>query len=156
MFSGPWSVPRHLSKTALQNIEQAIKKNENMHSGEIRFVVEADLHPLEIFKGKLPRTRAIELFSQLHIWDTAQDNGVLIYLLLADHDVEIVADRGIHHHVGTQGWESICKQMEAEFRRGEFESGVLLGIEQIGAALKQHFPVSAKKENELPDKPLVI
>lgn len=151
-----WQVQRHFSKSALRKIEQAIKASELTHSGEIRFVVEASLHPLEIIGKKMPRKRAIELFSLLNIWDTEQNNGVLIYLLLADRDVEIVADRGIHQHVGNDGWEKICHAMELQFRRGEFETGVLDGIQQIGTLLHQYFPVDGANKNELPDATLII
>lgn len=151
-----WQVQRHFSKAALRRIELAIKASELTHTGEIRFVVEAGLHPLEIISKKMPKKRAIELFSLLNIWDTEQNNGVLIYLLLADRDVEIVADRGIHQHVGNDGWESICHAMELQFRRGEFEAGVLDGIRQIGALLKQHYPADGENENELPNATVII
>ncbi|HSH73949.1 MAG TPA: TPM domain-containing protein [Methylophilaceae bacterium] len=156
LFSTPWHVMRYFPKTTLNHIEQAIKQSEASHSGELRFVVEADLHPLDILNGKLPNARAIELFSQLRIWDTAHNNGILIYLLMADRDVEIIADRGIHAHVGAEGWESICKAMEAKFRQGEFEAGVLLGISLITQQLQQHFPANGPNENELSDKPLIL
>ena len=147
---------RHFPETALRHIEQAIAASEKNHAGEIRFVVEAGLHPFEILNKKTPKKRALELFGQLNIWDTELNNGVLIYLLLADRDVEIVADRGIHRHVGNDGWEHICQAMEAMFRRGEFEAGVLLGIEKIGAILAQHSALIGENNNELPNKPVII
>ena len=140
----------------MQNIEAAIRQSESGHTGEIRFVVEAALHPVELVMGKTPRQRAIELFARLGVWDTADNNGVLVYLLLADHDVEIVADRGIHGHVGASGWEAICKEMEAAFRQGRFESGLMVGIQQIGEVLQKHYPANVANENELPDAPLVL
>ena len=155
-FSGPWRVRRHFSHGAMHNIEQAIGQSECTHTGEIRFVVEAALHPYELLQGKTPKQRARELFASLGIWDTAHNNGVLIYLLLADRDVEIVADRGIHGHVGSQGWEAICREMEARFRQGQFEAGVVLGIQQISEVLQLHFPANGANENELPDAPLVL
>jgi len=151
-----WQVHQHFSTAALRRIEQAIKASELTHSGEIRFVVEAGLHPLEIISKKMPKKRAIELFSLLNIWDTEQNNGVLIYLLLADRDVEIVADRGIHQHVGNDGWERICHAMELQFRRGEFEAGVLNGIQQIGALLQQYYPADGENKNELPNSTVII
>lgn len=155
-FSGPWRVHRHFSHGAMHNIEQAASQSEATHTGEIRFVVEAALHPYELLQGKTPKQRARELFASLGIWDTAHNNGVLIYLLLADRDVEIVADRGIHGHVGSQGWEAICREMEARFRQGQFEAGVVLGIQQISEVLQLHFPANGANENELPDAPLVL
>ena len=156
LFTTPWLVRRHFSATAMRNIQTAIHENELKHSGEIRFVVEAALHPLQLIRGVTPRQRAIELFAQLGIWDTAQNTGVLAYLLLADRAVEVVADRGVHGHVGTQGWELICCDMQAAFRRGEFEAGVLSGIAQIGEVLQTHFPANGENTNELPDNPLIL
>jgi uncharacterized membrane protein len=156
LLSGPWRVRRFFSDTAMRNIEAEIRHNETSHTGEIRFAVEAALHPLELMTGKTPRQRAIELFAAMNVWDTEANNGVLIYLLLADHDVEIVADRGINRHVGAQGWEVICHEMEAAFRRGEFEAGTLKGIRQIGKVLLEHFPADGANKNELPDAPLVL
>jgi len=92
----------------------------------------------------------------LRIWDTAHNNGVLIYLLLADRDVEIIADRGIDTKVGAEGWESICRAMEAEFRSGQFERGVIGGIEAVSRELGKHFPPEGPHPNELPDAPVVM
>lgn len=156
LFSTPWSVGRHFSAEAMHRIESAIKQSEKTHLGEICFVVEADLHPIHILRGKTPRKRAIEIFSQFGIWDTECNNGVLIYLMLADKDVEIVADRGVHQHVGNEGWEAICKDMENLFKQKQFEQGVLLGIKKIGDILQQHYPSHGDNENELPNRPIVL
>lgn len=166
LVSNPWQVKRHFSAQALRNIEYAITASEKTHMGEMRFVVEAGLHPYEIVFNKTPRKRAIELFGRLNIWDTEYNNGILIYLLLADRDVEIVADRGINQHVSHANWEVICHTMEAQFRRGEFEAGVMQGIAEIGTLLTRHFPennaqvsknkVTKKRRNELSDKPLIL
>jgi len=166
LVSNPWQVSSHFSAEALRNIEKAIAESEKKHSGEVRFVVEAGLHPYEIMFKKTPRKRAIELFGRLNIWDTEYNNGVLIYLLLADRDVEIVADRGINQHIGHVGWTVICHEMEMMFRRGEFEAGVLLGVAKIGVTLEKHFPRAntkvtksktvKKKSNEISNKPLIL
>ena len=156
LFSAPWQVHAFFSREALVRIEAAVRASERRHAGQIRFAVEVGLHPYALFKKIRPRQRALELFAQLGIWDTAQNNGVLIYLLLADHDVEIVADRGIHAHVGNAGWESICHEMETMFRKGEFEAGVLLGIERISARLEQHYPPENGQPNELSDAPILL
>src|ERR1051325_3610335 len=152
ILTTPWLVQRYFSATTMRKIEATVRDSELRHSGEIRFVVEAALHPLQLLHGITPRQRAIELFAQLGVWDTEHNSGVLVYLLLADHDVEIVADRGIHNCVGDGGWEKICKQMEAEFRQGRFEAGTILGLSQIGEVLQQHFPAGAANDNELSDK----
>ena len=102
------------------------------------------------------RERALEVFSALKVWDTQHNNGVLIYLLLADRDVEIIADRGIHGRVGAQGWETICRDMERAFSEGRFEQGVLGGIERVSSLLESHFPSTYRGRNELPDRPIVL
>lgn len=156
LFSTPWTVGQYFSEDAMRRIENAIKHSEQTHLGEICFVVEADLHPIHVLRGKTPRQRAIEIFSQFGIWDTESNNGVLIYLMLADRDVEIVADRGVHRHVGDEGWGSICKEMENLFKQKQFEQGVLLGINKIGGILQQHYPADSENENELPNRPIVL
>ena len=156
LFSAPWHAKRHFSQPVLSRIEAVIAESERTHNGEIRFVVESDLHPLHLLRKVTPRQRALDLFSQLRIWDTADNNGVLIYLLLADRDVEIIADRGIHQHIGQQGWEEICREMETAFRNGKFEEGVLHGIRRITAALKKYFPYTDDDKNELPAAPVLL
>ena len=156
LFSHPWQVNRHFSAQALHNIELAISTSEKTHVGEIRFIVEVGLHPLEILYKKTPKKRALELFSRLSIWDTEHNNGVLIYLLLADRDVEIVADRGINKHVGYSGWEKICQDMESLFKIGEFEAGVLQGISEISAELNKHYLCTGINKNEISNKPLIL
>lgn len=156
MFSHPWQVQRHFSAESLRTIEKAIAASEKTHAGEIRFVVEAGLHPYEILCKKTPKKRAIELFGRLNIWDTEHNNGVLIYLLLADRDVEIVADRGIDRQVGHEGWEEICHEMEKLFRKGQFEAGMLQGIARISAALEKYYPQTGVSKNEVSNKPLIM
>jgi len=166
LVSHRWQVKRCFSDIALHNIEKAIEVSEIKHEGEISFVVEAGLHPYEIIYKKTPKSRAIELFSRFHVWDTELNNGVLIYLLLADRDVEIVADRGIDKYVGHASWSAICNEMEVMFMRGQFEAGVLHGIAQIGAQLERHFPLvdakktkattTKKKRNEISNKPHIL
>jgi uncharacterized membrane protein len=141
---------------AFDAIERAIKASEQTHTGQIRFVVEGALDSAPLFRDQPARERALDIFAQLRIWDTHHNNGVLIYLLLADRNVEIVADRGIDAAVGAAEWEHICKAMEAEFRRGHFEAGVLNGIAAIAAHLAQHFPRRRAGPNELPDAPVVV
>lgn len=157
LVTGSLAVRRAFPDASLAAIEQAIRQSETGHSGEIRFAVEASLDTLPLLKGQTARERAIQAFSQLHVWDTAQNNGVLIYLLLADRDVEIVADRGIDAKVGHAEWEAICQEMEKAFRKGRFELGVLAGIRAIGARLRAHFPAErAGEDNQLPDHPIIL
>lgn len=157
LFSTPWHVRRCFSKAALQRIEAAIAASEHGHRGELRFAVEPALPWLDLLRGLTARARALQVFSQLRVWDTEHNTGVLIYLLLADRDVEIVADRGIHAQVGEQAWQAICRQMETRFRAGEFEPGVLEGVQAISALLRQHFPADGNDNpNELADAPIVL
>lgn len=151
-----WQVARAFPHHTMNAIEQAIKSSEAMHRGEVRFVVEGALESAPLLRGQSARDRAIDVFAQLRIWDTDQNNGVLIYLLLADRDVEIVADRGIHARTEQGEWESICSKMEIAFRTNNFESGVISGIEAITQQLRTHFPARGSDLNELPDQPLVL
>jgi len=151
-----WRVRRVFPTEVLAAIEQAIKTGESSHSGQVRFVVEGALDGAPLFRDQPARERALDIFSQLRIWDTAHNNGVLIYLLLADRDVEIIADRGIDAKVGIAGWEKICTDMETEFRAGNFKSGVIKGIEAVSLQLARHFPAHGVGRNELPDAPVVI
>ena len=156
LLSGRWQVLRCFPKSAMQAIEAAIALSEHTHSGELRFAVEVGLDLHDLITSLTPRNRAIEVFSQLRIWDTEHNSGVLIYLLLADRRVEIVADRGIHAKVGDAQWQAICRNMEKHFRAKEFEQGVVLGISAISQLLQQHFPADGENPNELSDKPEIL
>ena len=151
-----WRVRRIFTPKVLAAIEAAIKASEVTHAGQIRFVVEGALDGAPLFRDQPARARALDVFSRLRIWDTSHNNGVLIYLLLADRDFEVVADRGIDAHVGSAGWENICIAMEADFRRGDFERGVIKGIEAVSRLLVAHFPAQGAGRNELPDAPVVM
>mgnify|MGYP003337627676 FL=1 len=151
-----WRVNRGFPRHTLIAIEHAIKASEAAHTGEIRFVVEGALDGTPLFKGQTARERAIDVFAQLRIWDTEHNNGVLIYLLLADRHVEIVADRGIHAKVGSWGCEEICRRMETALKQGNYEDGVVSGIQAVTQHLIKHFPAAGDDRNELPDKPVVL
>jgi uncharacterized membrane protein len=156
LLSTGWRVSRAFPRETLSVIDGAIKASEATHSAEIRFAVEGALDVAPLFRGQTARARAIDVFSRLRIWDTECNNGVLIYLLLADRNVEIVADRGIHAMVGSEEWERICRKMEAAFRKGDHEEGVLSGIREVTRHLAAHFPRNAGDRNELPDPPVVL
>lgn len=149
-------VNRAFPKASLDAIEQAIKASEATHAGQIRFVVEGALDGRPLFRDQSARERALDLFSRLRIWDTAHNSGVLIYVLLADRNVEIVADRGIDAAVGHAVWQQICTAMETEFGKGHFEQGVIAGIQAVTKHLVTHFPKGRDGRNELPDAPLVL
>lgn len=149
-------VNRAFPKPSLDAIEQAIKASEATHAGQIRFVVEGALDGRPLFRDQPLRERALDLFSRLRVWDTAHNSGVLIYVLLADRNVEIVADRGIDAAVGHAAWQRICSTMEGEFGEGRFEQGVIAGIAAVTEHLATHFPKGDGGRNELPDAPVVL
>jgi uncharacterized membrane protein len=151
-----WQVNKYFPAATLDAIEKEIQVSEKMHAGEIRFVVEAALDGAPLFKDQTAQERALDVFSQLRIWDTEYNNGLLIYVLLADHAVEIIADRGIHAKVGADEWQKICRKIETDFAQGHFKHGVCLGINSITEHLAAHFPVTEDDKDELPNKPLIM
>jgi len=156
LFADQWSVRRAFPAAAMRSIRNTIGEQEGRHGGELRFTVEASLPLLRLWQGQSARSRAVELFGQLRIWDTEHNNGVLVYLLLADKRVEIVADRGFNARVGSADWEVICSEMQRAFARGHFETGAIAGIVAIGNLLARHYPPAAGRANELPDEPVVL
>ncbi len=142
----------------LAAIEAAIGDSERRHGAEIRFALEGALEPADVRRGKSPRARALEVFAGLGVWDTTANNGVLVYVLLADRDVEIVADRGYNSRVTNEDWAGICRAMEQRFRAGDYEGGALEGVRQVGEIVARHFPPSpdGRDENELPNRPAVL
>ncbi|HEX4856024.1 MAG TPA: TPM domain-containing protein [Limnobacter sp.] len=140
----------------LEQIAQTIKASERFHSGEIRFAVESSLEFQPLLRSQTARQRAIEVFSRLRVWDTEHNNGVLIYILLADHAIEIVADRGIHSKVGTACWESLCRDIQASFSNQQFGEGSTVCVQAISKLLIEHFPDDGGGQNELPDTPIII
>lgn len=156
LFMPPWAWRRAFPEVALDAIEAAIRASETAHGGEIRFAIENSLPASLVWRGMSGRERAIEMFSNLRVWDTEHNSGVLIYLLLADHDIEIVADRGIAARVDAAAWEAVAQAMEAAFRAGEFERGALAGIEQVGTLLAANFPHGGRNPDELANRPVIL
>ena len=145
---------RALGPDALQRLEQRVAASERRHSGEIRISVEAGLPLSYLWRDATPRQRAITLFGKLRVWDTEQNNGVLIYLLLAEHAIEIVADRGVARVVPQATWDGLVAGMRDEFRAGRFEQGLQRAVDAVDALLTQHFPLAegTANPNELPDR----
>jgi len=152
----PWLVRLKFPPATMKNIEAAIRKSETLHNAEIRFAVESSLDLLELFHDKSSFDRAVDVFAQLGIWDTEQNNGVLIYLLLADHKIEIIADRGVNRKVAAKDWQRICRLMETLFRQKEFQAGVLAGIDEISKLLVELYPAGKDDDNELSNEPVVL
>jgi uncharacterized membrane protein len=156
LFTDHQSVARAFPPEAMKAIEKAIGEEERRHGGQLRVAVEASLPVSALAHGVGSRDRAIGWFGRLRMWDTEHNAGVLIYLLLADRRVELVADRGIHSKVGTAAWEAICGEMQREFARGQFERGAVIGVRAVSDLLAAHFPPTGEGRNELPDKPVVL
>lgn len=150
----PGAVKRAFPPSAMSAIEQAIAESERQHGGEVRFAAEPALDTSALLAGQTARERAIEVFSLLRLWDTSERNGVLIYLLLADRDIEIVADRGVHAKVAPAEWEGICRTMELALKGGRNGEAVVTGIQRVSALLARHFPRRADDRNELADRPV--
>lgn len=155
-FMPPWRWRMLFSKKVLIDIEIAIKHSEHQHGGELRFALENALPLGKVWHGMSAGQRAIEVFSTLRVWDTEENSGVLIYLLLADREVHIVADRGIIKRVAQVEWDAIAEAMQKEFRKGDFLRGSLQGIERITMLLSAHFPPGVDDRNELSNKPVII
>ena len=148
---------RAFDDEALARIERRIAESESRHSGEIRVCVEAGLPLSYLRRNASARERAIAMFGKLRVWDTESNNGVLIYLLLAEHAIEIVADRGLLPHVDAATWEKIMATMQSAFQEGRFAAGIEQAVDAVDALLVRHFPLAdgAVNPNELPDAPLL-
>src|SRR5579863_3641091 len=138
--SSRWGTRRHFPAPVRAAIDAAIRECEARHAGDIRFVVETALDLPELWHGLGARARALQVFGQFAVWDTEHNNGVLIYVLMADRAVEIVADRGLAGRIEPQEWRAVCGRMEQHYRAGRFREGSVSGIEGIGALLERHFP----------------
>lgn len=156
LLSTRFSTRRRFPPAVRDAIEQAIRDCEARHAGQIRFVVETAFDLPELWHDLAPRQRALQLFGQFGVWDTAHNNGVLIYVDVADRVVEIIADRGIAARVPQAEWGSVCRQMEHHFREGRFREGSIVGILGVGALLGRHFPGKAPGGQELSDQPVLL
>jgi uncharacterized membrane protein len=156
LVAPPWAVRRAFPPAVLHEIEEAVAASERKHRGEVRFVVENALDFLPVLRGLTPRARALEVFSLLGVWDTEENTGVLIYVQLADRDIEIVADRGIAHRIAQPEWDAVCRRMEEAFREDRFQAGALDGIREVSRLLVQHFPAGPRNIDELPDQPALL
>ena len=152
----PIAAARAFPAATLDAIQRAIAESESRHRGEICFVVEAELTTAQLWAEVDSRQRARQVFALQGVWHTEEKNGVLLYVLLADRKVEIVADRAVAAAVPQSEWEAICAAMQAEFRAGRFEQGAVQGAQAASALLERHFPGTAAGRNELPDRPIMI
>ncbi len=156
LIATPLVTRQRFSPPVMDAIEAAVAAAERRTSGEIRFAVETALDVPELWRGETPRERAQEVFAELGVWDTELRNGVLLYVLMADRDVEIVADRGASARIGAADWEAVCRIMEEHFRAGRFQEGAVAGVSAVGALLERHFPPAARDRNEQPDQGVLL
>ena len=152
---------RAITPDMVQRLMARVAASEQRHTGEIRIYVESGLPSSYLWRGAGPRERAVMVFSKLRVWDTAHNNGVLIYLMLAEHAIEIVADRGLHAHVPAQQWQMVVTRMADAFRSGHYEDGLTQALEEVSALLVAHFPAvdaagaPQANPNALPDAPVL-
>ena len=156
VFTDEADAQRQFPASELDRLQRAIVAGEATHRAQVCVAIEPALPLWRVLRKLAPRERALEVFGLLRVWDTEENNGVLVYLLLADRDVEIVADRAVHRRVGEAAWEAICKRMEAAFRDGRLVDGLEAGVREISALLAQHFPGDGRDANELPDRPVML
>ncbi|HOL37175.1 MAG: TPM domain-containing protein [Proteobacteria bacterium] len=147
---------RALDAAALARLEARVAASERRHSGEIRICVEASLPLAYLWRDASARERAIALFGKLRVWDTEHNNGVLVYLLLAERAIEIVADRGLGRHVSDAQWRAVVDALRADLQAGRFEAGLARAVDAVDALLAREFalPAGAANPNELPDRPV--
>ena len=169
LWQGEADTARAVPEALLKRLAQRVAASEQRHSGEIRICVEASLPwsylsqlGRDCTMRQLTRQRAVTMFGKLRVWDTADNNGVLIYLLLAEHAIEIVADRGIASHVSQAYWQAVVTRMAQAFKAGRYEDGLTEAIEETSAVLMQHFAIGGGRArgkpnpNELPDRPALL
>lgn len=151
-----WQLRRVFTPPIMADIEKAIRASERTHAGELRVAIEAALDLDDLIAGLSARERALEVFNELRVWDTEQDNGILIYVLHADHALEIVADRGYNARVDGTTWAALCAETTATFRAGRYGPGMLTLIDKVGALVARHYPPLPEDMNELPDAALFL
>jgi uncharacterized membrane protein len=150
----PWHLRRRFPARTLEAVAAVVKEGERNHGGEIRVAIEADLPLRTLLSGQTSRERAIQVFSELRVWDTAARNGVLIYLCLADRVIEIVADRGFDGRVRAEQWLAVCREMEEQLRAARYEAAVTNAVLAVSKLIAPHFAKADR--NELPDRPALL
>lgn len=156
LTSGSAEARRAFPDATLAAIAEAIDAGERTHRGEVRLIVEKALPFDAAWDGVTNRQRAIALFADYGVWDTEDNCGVLIYVNLAEHKVDIVADRGIDRRIDAATWQAVCRTMTEGFRQGRFHEATLAAVGQVNALLREHFPADGERPNELPDHPVML
>jgi len=147
---------RAFPEETLKAVEDAIAEGEKRHRAEVRVIVEPSLGVLAVMDGTTPRERARELFAHYGVWDTEENCGVLVYVNLADHQVEIVADRGVGREIPAQDWQAVCRTMTQGFARGDYHNSTLAALAQLNALLQEHYPDDGSVRNQLADRPVML
>jgi len=147
---------RAFPETTLRAIAQAIDAGERTHRGEVRLIVEKALPFEDAWYDVTNRQRALALFADHGIWDTEDNCGVLIYVNMAEHKIDIVADRGIDRKIDAATWQAVCRTMTAGFKNGHFHDATLAAVAQVNDLLHHHFPAGGERANELPDQPIML
>jgi uncharacterized membrane protein len=156
LLTTPLTLRRAFPPETLAAINEAVAAGERRHGAEVRVAVEAAFGLRQLWQRVTPRERAVDVFSQLRMWDTAANNGVLVYILLAEHDIEIVADRAFSGRVPPTAWTDICRDLAAAFRAGDYRDGVVGAVERVHGLAAPLFPPAGPGENELPDTTVVL
>jgi uncharacterized membrane protein len=156
LLKSPSTLHRCFPSHALTAIEEAIEASETKHRAEIRVAVEVALDLGALWRLRSARERALEVFTELEVWDTAERNGVLLYVLIAERDVEIVADRGLDGRVSNDEWRQVCALIESQLAAGRWRDGILVGVEAATAILAREFPATGRNINEQPNRPAVL
>jgi uncharacterized membrane protein len=156
LLSVPGRARRCFPPEVLAEIERAIVAAERSHAGELCFAIENALPLAELRCGVTPRERALHVYSLLRVWDTAANNGVLIYVLLADGAIELVADRGVTARIAQPEWEALCRRIETEFAAGRYREGALAAVQAVAAQLARQFPAQRGESDELPNQPVLL
>jgi uncharacterized membrane protein len=147
---------RAFPPAALKSIQATIAKGEDLHRAEVRLVIEPSLSLADALDGMSSRQRARELFSNYRIWDTEENCGILVYINLADHKVEIIADRGIGRLISAAQWQAVCQTMTRDFARGAYQDSVIAALEQLNEMLHAQFPADGPRPNQLSNKPIIL
>ncbi len=155
-FTPPLALRRAFPPATLAAIDAAVAANESRTRAEIRVAVEAALGLGHLWAGTTARERALEVFGQLRLWDTAANNGVLLYVLLAGHDIEIVADRALADRVPAAALAAVCADLQAAYRRGDYRDGTVAAVTALGELAAAHFPADGPNPNELPDTTVLL
>ena len=148
------AVPDNMTK----GLTARVRASERRHAGQVMVCIEGALPLSYAWRAgrqtplsAVMRQRAMAWFGRLRVWDTEHNNGVLIYLLLAERRIEIVADSGLMRHTSEAHWQAVLQALRHPLQQGDFESGLTQALESVSALLVAHFPLTDSRPNELPD-----